>query len=328
MKYCWKCGTKLEDNQNYCTNCGNKSNQQKAIVAQEQISKNTIADNYTYEEILTFLKNAKTLEQHKYTLERTIEYFRQSAQGLQYVDNITKEAINPMNDAIDVIFWGCVPALLVGIIIALFTRKNVFLVMGICILILLAISCCFYGCESLLNIPRKNRDKKLVAQCQQAYNERMWKVSEINKEISKYDYELQETKKLLSKMYSFNVVHIKYCSLVPIITICEYFEVGRCSSLKGERGAYNMFENELIQNTIISKLDDVVSKLDIIRDTQYLLYESIQTANRISNEIVNQNNRLIEINGNIANNTKAIAYNNKVIADNTRISAYADAFFR
>lgn len=326
--YCTNCGVELEKNQHYCSNCGTKNSFENIIDAKNEFRENDVLDNYSYEETFTFLKNATTLEQHKFTLEKTVQKLNKSAQDLQYTESINKETLDPMHNSIGWLVLGFVPTLIIGVIISLLLLKNLFLVVGICLLVLIAISCLSYVYDVIRNIPRKKRDNIRIARSEQAYNERMTKVSEINKEIAKYNSELQEVNMLLSKMYSFNVVHNKYCSLIPIITFYEYFEVGRCNSLKGDRGAYNIFENELRQNTIINKLEDIISRLDLIQQTQYMLYESIQTANRISNEILIQNDRLIESNGNIANNTKAIAYNSKVIADNTRISAYADAFLK
>lgn len=67
---------------------------------------------------------------------------------------------------------------------------------------------------------------------------------------------------------------------------CEYLASGRCYSLEGHEGAYNIYENELRQNTIINQLDGITSKLDSIKSNQYLLYNSITEANNISNRML------------------------------------------
>lgn len=325
--YCSNCGFELNENQNFCPKCGTE-NKNAHNMSEGNLKEASVIDNYTYEQILLFLKNATVLEQHKFTIEKTIQKLQKSANELQYAEKINKEATDPTTDAVGWLFFGCIPALVIGVIASIITHKNVLFTIVICELILLAISCLCYGYESLTNIPKKKRDNIRIAKNEQAFNERMSKVAEINGEINKYKQELQDINKTLDRVYSLGVVHNKYCSLIPIVTIYEYFEVGRCNSLKGERGAYNIFENELRQNTIISKLDEVISKLDLIQSTQYMLYESIQTANRISSEIADQNERLIHSQQSIASNTATISYNTKVIADNTRASAYVDAFLR
>ncbi|MBE6610114.1 MAG: hypothetical protein E7634_05565 [Ruminococcaceae bacterium] len=102
--------------------------------------------------------------------------------------------------------------------------------------------------------------------------------------------EIQKTRNdislALSHVYAYNVVYPKYRELVPVTMFCEYLASGRCDALEGHEGAYNIYENELRQNIIISKLDTIASKLDSIRSSQYLLYTAISDSNRISNQMV------------------------------------------
>lgn len=96
---------------------------------------------------------------------------------------------------------------------------------------------------------------------------------------------LAETKDTLKKVYSINVVHPKYQNMVAMCSIYEYFETGRCTSLKGADGAYNMYEAELRQNLIIGRLDTIIKKLDTIKNNQYTLYCELRETNRILQSI-------------------------------------------
>lgn len=90
---------------------------------------------------------------------------------------------------------------------------------------------------------------------------------------------LLEQYKLIKALIATNVIFPKYNNVVAWNTMYEYFLTGRVSELSGPNGAYNLYENELRSNTIISKLDTVIDKLDTIKDTQYLLYQLINETN-------------------------------------------------
>lgn len=131
------------------------------------------------------------------------------------------------------------------------------------------------------------------------------KIVEINlekakEEVNRLAMPLAEAKKTLEKLYNTNVIYPKYRNLVAVCTIFEYLDSGRCSMLEGPNGAYNLYESELRQNLIISKLDEVIDNMNIIQQNQYQLYkklDSIDSTVRNIHQSVNQ----------IASNTKAIA---------------------
>ena len=56
---------------------------------------------------------------------------------------------------------------------------------------------------------------------------------------------LTQTKQLLEKLYAADVIFPKYRNMVAICTIYEYFVSGRCTTLVGADGAYNLYESEL-----------------------------------------------------------------------------------
>lgn len=81
------------------------------------------------------------------------------------------------------------------------------------------------------------------------------------------------------KLYSSGIVFKKYRTLEALSAICEYIEAERCDKLEGENGAYNLFEQELRADRIISRLDKIQESLDAIMENQYLLYAAIKETN-------------------------------------------------
>lgn len=123
----------------------------------------------------------------------------------------------------------------------------------------------------------------------------------------------EETKALLNKLYSLNIIFPKYRNFVAISQIYEYMLSGRCVELEGPHGAYNLFEDELRHNIIIYQLDQIINKLD----------ELNRIMNSVCNAIYDTNRLLSDINttlGKIESNTALTAYNTQCVSYNTRIA--------
>lgn len=123
--------------------------------------------------------------------------------------------------------------------------------------------------------------------------------------------EHSDTMKLLIEYYNLGYIYPKYQGLVPVSTIYEYLDSGRCSSLTGADGAYNLYESELRQNLIIEKLDDVLVKLDEIVYNQKLLSDAIAESSRLISSLCTS----VEV---MNNNTAVTACYSKVTAENTK----------
>lgn len=123
---------------------------------------------------------------------------------------------------------------------------------------------------------------------------------------------------LLDKYYSLNVVYPKYRKMVYMCQIYEYLASGRCETLTGPYGAYNMLENDIKYNIIIEKLDNIISKLDSIIENQRELYNAIQECNRSVN---NLHNTLQSIAADYENTSQSISDRLNTIEYNTRITA-------
>lgn len=108
---------------------------------------------------------------------------------------------------------------------------------------------------------------------------------------SAHDYfekPLEETQAVLDKLYSVDVIYPKYRNLPALTCIYEYLVTGRCDELAGPHGAYNLYEDEVRQNMVISQLNAIMENLEQIKGNQYLLYEQLTKIRRESEEITHE----------------------------------------
>lgn len=96
----------------------------------------------------------------------------------------------------------------------------------------------------------------------------------------------QKTVDTLNKLYNKGVIHKKYWGLVPICSLYGYFDTGVCTQLEGHEGAYNKYDTECRLDRIIVKLDQVIQRLDEIKDLQQDLFEAIEESNCKVNQLI------------------------------------------
>ena len=125
--------------------------------------------------------------------------------------------------------------------------------------------------------------------------------------------------------YSPNIVFAKYRTLPALTTIYEYLMAGRCTTLEGANGAYNLYESEIRANMIISQLDTVIEKLDEIKNIQYTLCHQMSIANASLSRIDEKMDKACDSLRSISNNVSAIRDNSEVIKNNTAVIAYYTA---
>lgn len=118
-------------------------------------------------------------------------------------------------------------------------------------------------------------------------------LEEIKAEIENAEKLLTEALKTREKLYSYNIIFEKYRDFVAVSSFYEYLLSGRCTTLDGADGAYNLYENEIRMNLVISQLSRVINLLEEIRNNQYTIYNAI---NEVKNEIGALNSRLVDIN--------------------------------
>lgn len=130
------------------------------------------------------------------------------------------------------------------------------------------------------------------------------------------------TETALEQLYDMDIIFPKYRTLVAICSMYEYFVTGRVSQLKGADGAYNLYESELRQNLIIAQLDRIATKLDEIKENQYMLYSELKKANNYLSNIDNTLFKTLEVTQNIAESLEFSNCIQQAILRNTEAIKY------
>lgn len=103
---------------------------------------------------------------------------------------------------------------------------------------------------------------------------------------------LVSTTEHLKSIYEKDIIFPKYRNLVIVCSLYEYICAGRCNTLEGHEGAYNILETEIRLDRIISQLDQVIEHLGRIQQNQFMLYSAIQNSNQRLSQIMDSTNRL------------------------------------
>lgn len=127
---------------------------------------------------------------------------------------------------------------------------------------------------------------------------------------------------ILSQLYNLDIIYPKYRNYIAVCTLAEYFSSGRCSELTGPNGAYNLYESELRQNTIINQMDIILRGLETIRLNQYILYEELYKTNSYLPSIRADISGLLDANQKTEQLTGIAAAASRAIAANTEATAY------
>lgn len=127
-----------------------------------------------------------------------------------------------------------------------------------------------------------------------------------------------EIKKLLEKYYDLDYIYPKYRKLVYICSIYEYFDSGRCDTLTGPYGAYNLLEQDIKYSKIVEKLDVIVDKLDEIIENQRELYSVMRDC---TNSIAELANSLDNVGRNVNNIFEGIEEKLSDIEFNSNLTA-------
>lgn len=96
----------------------------------------------------------------------------------------------------------------------------------------------------------------------------------------------KKSRRCLQQLYAKDVLYPKYRNYACVCALYEYFASGRCTTLTGHEGAYNMLEPELRLNRIITQNDQILASLEEIKANQEMLYDSIQDANQKADQII------------------------------------------
>ena len=144
----------------------------------------------------------------------------------------------------------------------------------------------------------------------------------LDSEIKTAEETLKELFKCRNELYSYNIVFDKYRNIVALSTFYEYLMAGRCETLDGVNGAYNIYENEIRLNTIITKLDE-------IKENQFIIYNKLRDIDNSLSALNNTMQKAVSSLDTISKNTSDmnvyldnISKNTAVIAHNSAVTAY------
>lgn len=142
----------------------------------------------------------------------------------------------------------------------------------------------------------------------------------LEKEIFAAKNKATGSRQLLTQMYANNMIYPKYRNLPAISSFLDYFSSGRCSSLTGPYGAYNLYENEARLDGIITRLDNISTQLNRIQFNQQMLFYAVrdcnETVNRLYHAVKDSADHLCRIAGSqsrIEENVAMAAYRTKLL---------------
>ena len=273
------------------------------------------------QELLGYLKNVIDLEKSIYTQERMLKSIENQISQLGYYNSYSKP--NPPQDVDgDFTTTGGLAILgaIIGGVVGLFGAGSLISLLIKWPLIGAVIGAILGFIVDMLNNSSKNDVSRRAYEQQlqnydRAVKQDQYRVSEELKRkqrLQEISFLLKEkiykTRSILEQYYDKNIIFPKYRNLVSICSFYEYFSSGRCTDFTGPQGAYNIFEQERRLDNIVTKLDQVLIKLDEISENQYILHETILEGNRISQQLLTQSNKQIQLAEYAVNNSAISAY--------------------
>lgn len=133
---------------------------------------------------------------------------------------------------------------------------------------------------------------------------------------------LAETQEVLKNLYSADVIYPKYRNLPALTSIYEYLITGRCEELTGPHGAYNLYEDEVRKDMIISQMNQVIQNLEQIKANQYKLYEEVCRIRENTQAAVNELRAIHGYAAELTGLASLTAYYAGIAASNTNVMMY------
>lgn len=105
-------------------------------------------------------------------------------------------------------------------------------------------------------------------------------------ELEQITFQKNSSLETLKKIYDKNLIYPKYRNLIMVSSLYEYILSGRCDTLEGKDGGYNILELEIRLDKIITRLDTIVANLYEIKNNQFTLFSAIQSSNQKLDDIL------------------------------------------
>lgn len=353
-QFCKSCGTKLEiDN-------FEKENENVELVLENEFKENQDEKNLDKKELLKYLDIAKELEINKLGLENSInDLHKLDKKTYSEIVKPFKKSEKPkfnmfkkesMESIFNLVAYACIPIYLITVFLyrkfydvffykffawdfpEIFASVPITIVLGIVLFLIICIINFI-----IHNTLGRGKYESKVKKCNKENDEidkknklQLVKYDEqkniINTRLENIHKNLKEVNNTLNKCYDLDVIYPKYRNLVAITTFIEYLESGRCKSLYGYTGCYNVYEQELRQNIIIGKLDQVLIQLEQIKKTQFATFLAIQASNELQASILNTCNNMLSENTRANAMLEAQAQDTKIIKRNSEITSAIATF--
>lgn len=346
MIKCAECGKEFSDRATACPNCGCpiEYHAEKNIGGEYHA-----ADKLAPSVIVKHLTIAKELESERYTLQLAIPKIRAKINTLGYY----KKFSPPLSGSVRSFFIAALItlAIIIPIYFVILYSLNSFYTFTIdlsdlsqindsiqtklviekigrlCIIVFPILSGIISAiCANSKYKKAMQQYNDIVDNDKARVNNENFQKQQLEQQINDIQDKINNTSQILDRLYSLGIIHQKYRNMIAVIRILEYFDSGRCTALTGADGAYNKYEEELRQDAIISRLDAAINCLYQIRDTQYMLYESLEDCLDELGAITAQNDKLISTNQDISQNSAIAAYNSRIAASNTDALVFIEAY--
>lgn len=155
----------------------------------------------------------------------------------------------------------------------------------------------YYYITKHREIKKVIEENRINADCNTGIKEKynaalsVWETNN-SKNMDYLNQTLNTSEVLLKEYYTFDTIYPKYHTLPALTSIYEYFMTGRCTELTGPHGAYNLYEDEVRKDMIISQLNLIIDNLEQIKQNQYMLYEELV---KVRDEVNNMGTAMKEI---------------------------------
>ena len=330
MIKCAECGKEFSDRANACPNCGCPIEYQaeKSIGVEYHA-----ADKLAPSVIVEHLTIAKELESERYTLLCAVDKLQAKMNKLCNKRTVAKPDLNAGHKMFIAFVVAAIVGSIGGFIIAYIFNSlkgsRYIISDSVVFACLTAIVSGIVSPIITRHVVKKNEKQRYLYLLHGEESRIAYEKEELDELIQQRSYlqsKVSQISNTLDSLYSLDIIHPKYRNMVAVIRILEYFDSGRCTALTGTGGAYNKYEKEIRQDAIISKLDTAINCLYQIRDTQYMLYESLEDCLDELGAITTQNDKLISTNQDISQNSAIAAYNSKIAASNTDALVFIEAY--
>lgn len=331
---CRNCGELIEEGSCFCASCGSSINEpEMKRSSQGGAEQSRIFPASKESDTITYLHRVMGLEKSVYTQTQTINELKNHIDDLGHPQEYSRP--QHVGEYFENILQGTWTALTSGTVVVglliWFISKLAFwpsMMLGAFISVGVVIVFNLLECNSI----NKRRDEQyenelayynaVVKEDEARVEAELSEKSSLISVVNEMQDRLDETVQILYQYYSKDIIFPKYRNLIAICSFYEYFMSGRCNTLTGHEGAYNIFENEVRLERICTKLDEVVQRLEDIKANQYVLYDAIQEGNRITEQLVEESVRQSRIAECTAENTALAAHYAEIAANNAEACAW------